>query len=86
MTLEAVKGLIPKHDPPAKTLRLCEEILDELRKAEEQTAAGGTRAVRNAKRAASGEGNEKTCDVMLSKRRESRVDEAKATTKDERKG
>lgn len=54
-TLEAVKGFIPKHHPPAKTLRLCEEILDELRRAEEQTGAGGARALRNAKRAAVGE-------------------------------
>ena len=55
MTLEAVKGLTPRYNPPAKTLRLCEEILDELRNAEEQTAAGGARALRNAKRATAGE-------------------------------
>eukprot|EP00903_Cladosiphon_okamuranus_P012921 g12064.t1 len=52
VTLEVVGGFVPKHHPPVKTLRLCEEILDEMRKAEEQTAAGGTRAVRNARRAA----------------------------------
>lgn len=55
-TLESVRGFTPKHHPPAKTLRLCEEILDDLRKAEEQTSAGGATALRNAKRAAAGEG------------------------------
>lgn len=63
-TPEAVKGFTPKHHPPAKTLRLCEEILDELRKAEEQTAAGGTRALRNATRAAAGETVGKVCDAL----------------------
>lgn len=56
LTLGAIKGLTPKHHPPAKTLRLCEEIFDGLRKVEEQTGPGGTRALRNAKRAAAGEG------------------------------
>lgn len=56
LTLEAVKGLVPKHHPPAWALRLCEEILDECWKTEAQTGAGGARALRNARRAAAGEG------------------------------
>lgn len=56
MRLEAVKSITPKHHPPAKTLRLCEEILDECWKADQQTATGGARALRNARRAAAGEG------------------------------
>ena len=56
MNLEAVESVTPKRHPPAKILRLCEDILDECWKAEQQTAAGGARAQRNARRAAAGEG------------------------------
>ncbi|CAN0030461.1 unnamed protein product, partial [Pylaiella littoralis] len=52
LTLEAVKGLVPKIHPPAWALRLCEDILDECWKTEAQTGAGGARALRNARRAA----------------------------------
>lgn len=56
MTPDVVKTLDPKLRPPAWTLRLCEEILDECCKAEAETGAGGARAMRNAQRAAAGEG------------------------------
>lgn len=39
LSSETIKGLSPKYHPPGWTLRLCEEVLDDCWKAEEDTGA-----------------------------------------------
>lgn len=57
MCAETLEGVHPKDRTPTWMLQFYENVLHALRKAEAETAAGGVRAERNARRAAAGETN-----------------------------
>lgn len=54
LTTKAIAGLHPKARPPSWAVKMCEDVLGEMWKAEVETGAGGVKAQRNSRRATAG--------------------------------